>query len=64
MGVPFNDYLSNYRMNMAKVLLETTDMKISEIGEKLQYKNISAFIRSFRITYGVTPGHYRQTLDK
>ncbi|AEI44642.1 AraC family transcriptional regulator [Paenibacillus mucilaginosus] len=64
MGVPFSDYLSEYRMNMAKVLLETTTLKISEVGEKLQYKNISAFIRSFRKTFGMTPGQYRDLIDQ
>ncbi|WP_396135534.1 helix-turn-helix domain-containing protein [Bacillus sp. 3255] len=63
MGIPFSDYLSDYRMNMAKVMLETTSLKISEIGEKLQYKNISAFIRNFRKTFGMTPGSYRELLE-
>lgn len=62
-GETFSDYLSDYRMKMAKVMLETTDMKISEIGERLQYKNISAFIRSFRKIYDVTPGQYREKMD-
>ncbi|MFC0215800.1 helix-turn-helix domain-containing protein [Paenibacillus chartarius] len=61
-GMPFSDYLSDYRMKMAKVMLETTDMKIAEIGEKLQYKNISSFIRSYRKTYGTTPGKYREKI--
>ncbi|MBD0384047.1 helix-turn-helix domain-containing protein [Paenibacillus sedimenti] len=63
-GTTFSDYLSDYRMKMAKVMLETTDMKVSEIGEKLQYKNISAFIRSFRKIYDITPGQYREKLDQ
>ncbi|MZQ85792.1 helix-turn-helix domain-containing protein [Paenibacillus sp. 5J-6] len=63
MGIPFSDYLSDYRMNMAKVMLETTTLKISEIGEKLQYKNISAFIRNFRKTFGTTPGSYRELFE-
>ncbi|ULL18305.1 AraC family transcriptional regulator [Paenibacillus sp. H1-7] len=64
MGVSFSDYLSEYRMNKAKEMLETTTMKISEIGEKLQYKNISAFIRTFRKTFGTTPGQYREQLEQ
>jgi AraC-like DNA-binding protein len=59
MGVAFSDYLSDYRMNWAKQVLETTDLKISEISEKLQYKNTSAFIRTFRKAVGMTPGQYR-----
>lgn len=63
-GMTFSEYLSDYRMKMAKVLLETTDKKISEIGEHLQYKNISAFIRSFRKMYDMTPGQYRENLTR
>jgi two-component system, response regulator YesN len=62
-GIPFSDYLSDYRMKMAGMLLETTQLKVSEIGERLQYKNISAFIRSFRKMYGVTPGKYRERFE-
>ncbi|WP_454192425.1 helix-turn-helix domain-containing protein [Paenibacillus sp. Marseille-Q7038] len=59
-GHTFSDYVSEFRMKMAKHMLETTNMKISEIGEKLRYKNISAFIRAFRKMYGSTPGQYRE----
>lgn len=61
MGVTYSEYLTDYRMNQAKRMLETTDMKISEIGEKIRYTNISAFIRTFRKTFGMTPGKYRET---
>ncbi|MBX4148862.1 AraC family transcriptional regulator [Paenibacillus lautus] len=60
MGVSFSEYLSEYRMNIAKNLLATTEMKVSEIGQKVSYTNISAFIRTFRRTFGVTPGQYRE----
>jgi YesN/AraC family two-component response regulator len=61
-GVTFSEYLSDYRMKMAKVMLETTDLKISEIGERLQYKNISSFIRSYKKLYEITPGQYRDKM--
>ncbi|MNT98758.1 HTH-type transcriptional regulator GadW [compost metagenome] len=64
MGIAFSDYVSEYRMNMAKILLETTDLKIAEIGTRLQYKNNSAFIRSFRKVHGITPGQYREYAEK
>ncbi|RAU93567.1 AraC family transcriptional regulator [Paenibacillus sp. YN15] len=64
MGITFSDYVAEYRMNMAKILLETTDLKIAEIGAKLQYKNNSAFIRSFRKVHGITPGQYREHAEK
>jgi two-component system, response regulator YesN len=61
-GVTFSEYLSDYRMKMAKMLLETTDLKVSEIGERLQYKNISSFIRSYKKLYEITPGQYRDKM--
>lgn len=64
MGVSFSEYLSEYRMNIAKNLLATTEMKVSEVGQKVSYTNISAFIRTFRRTFGVTPGQYREQLHR
>lgn len=63
-GINFSEYLVEYRVNIAKKLLETTNMKISSIAEKLQYTNTSAFIRTFRRIAGVTPGQYREQLDQ
>ncbi|MCI1777737.1 AraC family transcriptional regulator [Paenibacillus lautus] len=62
MGVSFSEYISEYRMNIAKNLLATTEMKVSDIGRKVSYTNISAFIRTFRRTFGLTPGQYREQL--
>lgn len=62
MGVSFSEYLCEYRMNYARNLLATTDMKVSEIGQSVSYTNISAFIRTFRRTFGLTPGQYRDQL--
>ncbi|MCM3781705.1 helix-turn-helix domain-containing protein [Neobacillus mesonae] len=59
-GMPFSDYLTTYRMNKAKLLLESTDMLVSDIGHKLKYANTSAFIRTFRKSAGMTPGQYRE----
>ncbi|WP_260871298.1 AraC family transcriptional regulator [Paenibacillus sp. Y412MC10] len=63
MGVSFSEYISEYRMNIAKNLLATTEMKVSEIGRKVSYTNISAFIRTFRRAFGLTPGQYREQLN-
>ena len=63
-GTTFSEYLTEYRMKMAKIMLETTDMKIAEISEKLRYKNISSFIRSYKKMYDITPGQYRDSVIK
>ncbi|PYI57396.1 helix-turn-helix domain-containing protein [Paenibacillus flagellatus] len=59
-GVTFSDYLAEYRMNVAKEWLETTTLRLSEIAEKLNYSNTTAFIRIFRKVVGMTPGQYRE----
>ncbi|MBB6734456.1 helix-turn-helix domain-containing protein [Cohnella zeiphila] len=59
-GVNFSDYLSEYRMKMAKKWLVETNMKISEIAEKLKYNTPANFIRYFRKLEGCTPGQYRE----
>ncbi|MFE5322134.1 helix-turn-helix domain-containing protein [Paenibacillus sp. NPDC056579] len=64
MGINFSEYLTDYRMSMAKTWLETTSLKISEIAEKLNYTNTTAFIRTFRKLVGMTPGQYRDEFLK
>jgi AraC-like DNA-binding protein len=59
-GIKFIDYLQTHRMNVAKQWLVETDMKISQIAERLQYNNAQNFIRYFRRTEGMTPGQYRE----
>ena len=43
------------RMNKAKELLETTNMKISQIAKEVGFSNNSYFCRSFREFFGDTP---------
>ncbi|MDI4645148.1 AraC family transcriptional regulator [Cohnella hashimotonis] len=59
-GMNFSDYLSLYRMEVAKKWLTQTDMKINEIAERLRYNNAQNFIRYFRKLEGTTPGQYRE----
>lgn len=58
--VSFSDYLSEYRLNVAKKWLEETDMKIGDIAQKLRYTNSQNFIRYFSKIEGITPGQYRE----
>ncbi|TVY11723.1 helix-turn-helix domain-containing protein [Paenibacillus cremeus] len=59
LGISFSDYLLHFRLKKAMEMLENTDMKITEIAEKLRYNNSQNFIRSFRKLAGMTPGMYR-----
>ncbi|WP_456276438.1 helix-turn-helix domain-containing protein [Bacillus sp. AK128] len=59
-NISFSEYLSSYRLNMAKTWLLETEMSVKEISEKLKYNNSQNFIRSFRKSEGTTPGKYRE----
>ncbi|NQX61145.1 helix-turn-helix domain-containing protein [Paenibacillus qinlingensis] len=63
-GVNFGDYLLQYRLTIAKKMLVETNMKISDISEKLKYTNSTNFIRSFRKVEGETPGQYRERMQE
>ncbi|PZE21050.1 helix-turn-helix transcriptional regulator [Paenibacillus xerothermodurans] len=64
MGVTFIEYLTAYRMSMAKNMLEGTNLKITEIAERLNYNSSTGFIRTFRKLTGMTPGQYREANSK
>lgn len=59
-GESFWDYLTNLRISKAKMFLETTEMKIGVISEKVGYKNSSHFCRIFKETVGVSPAEYKE----
>lgn len=58
-GINFSEYLSNYRIEIAKQLLRDTNMKIADIAEKLQYSTASNFNRIFKKVVQITPSQYR-----
>lgn len=59
-GIGISKYIKNVRMEKARELLLGTNMKISDICEKVGYTNLSYFCRSFRNEYGMTPDQYRR----
>ncbi|WP_240479682.1 response regulator transcription factor [Paenibacillus wynnii] len=58
-GINYVDYVTNVRIEASKKLLEETNMKISEIAEKVGYQH-SWFNRVFKKSEGVTPTQYRE----
>ncbi|NMA66021.1 MAG: helix-turn-helix domain-containing protein [Clostridiaceae bacterium] len=58
-GQNFIDYLIELRMEKAKELLRTTELKIYEISKKVGYENIYYFSRIFSKVVGVSPKQYQ-----
>jgi transcriptional regulator GlxA family with amidase domain len=53
------DYLHMLRVEKAKELLSTSDMKIAKITEVVGFGNVKTFIRVFKTFTGLTPGIFR-----
>ena len=60
MGQNFITYLQTLRMDQAKRLLRTTDMKVFEIGLKVGYGDEKHFLKLFRSMFGLSPTEYRR----
>jgi AraC-like DNA-binding protein len=52
-------YLHTLRMEEAKHLLETTWLRVKEIGSMVGIAGQSHFVREFKRVYGTTPVNYR-----
>ncbi|WP_026511371.1 response regulator transcription factor [Butyrivibrio sp. LC3010] len=58
-GCGINKYIKNVRMEKAREMLLTTNMKIADIGISVGFKNDSYFVKSFRDHFGKTPEKVR-----
>lgn len=57
-------YLTDYRMKVAKSLLDASPDKIGQVAQHCGYSNASYFNRLFKNTYGITPKQYREKKAK
>ena len=62
MGITCIDYINDYRLNIATNLLETTDIQVMEIANKVGISNVSYFNRIFKKKFNLTPKEYRKNL--
>lgn len=51
-------FLIDYKMELARTLLESGDYNVNEVGLKIGYSTSSHFIAAFKKKYGVTPKKY------
>ncbi len=59
---PFN-YLILYRLEAAKVMLQSSEMSITEIAMQCGFDSVSYFDRVFRKYYWLTPKEFRGNMD-
>lgn len=56
-------FLFDYKMEIARKLLESGEHNVNEVGLKVGYSTSSHFISAFKKKYGTTPKKYIQSLN-
>ena len=59
-GLAVSQYIRFAKVERARVLLESTELSVREIAERLAFNTVNYFIQSFRETAGCTPAQYRK----
>ncbi|MGN0695341.1 MAG: helix-turn-helix domain-containing protein [Oscillospiraceae bacterium] len=57
--IRFVDYITAVKLHRAAWLLKKTDIKVVDIANRLDYKDIGYFSRQFKKLFGLTPSEYR-----
>ena len=56
-------FLFDYKMEVARKLLESGENNVNEVGLKVGYSTASHFISAFKKKYGTTPKKYAQSIN-
>lgn len=63
LGVSFQEFVNEVRLNEAVRLLRETNLPITEIATKSGFSNLSSFNNFFKCKYENTPSNYRKRLE-
>ena len=63
MNIGLSEYISNYRIEKAKILLVNTDESIEQIAYKVGFSSLRTFNRAFLKYESVTPSKYRNSVN-
>lgn len=61
-GKVFSQYLNDYRIDMAKEMLQTRKIKVCDLAEAVGIRNSSYFCALFKSRFGISPGDYKDIL--
>jgi AraC-like DNA-binding protein len=63
-GKTITEYINQYRVEKASILLLNTDESIASIGESVGFDDLNYFSRVFKKTRGMSPKEYRSQYTK
>ena len=58
-GISIKKYINQQKIELVKEMLIYEDLELSQIGSKLQYRNVAHLINEFTKETGVSPNFYR-----
>ncbi len=58
-NIRFVDYISSIKLLRAAWLLKNTEMKVGEIAQKIDYKDVAYFSKQFKKSFSCSPSEYR-----
>ncbi|MEP0956633.1 helix-turn-helix transcriptional regulator [Microcoleus sp. FACHB-1515] len=61
-GMPPHQYITQQRIDRAKLLLSATQLSITEVTFQVGFSNQSHFTAQFRKLVGATPKQYRERI--
>ena len=59
LGINVSDYINNFKMERAALMLKTSNLNIAEIGYASGFSSPNYFSTAFKNKYGVTPKEYK-----
>ena len=57
--VTVHQFVLRLRLNEARHMLEASQQTVTDVSLEVGYSSLSAFIRAFRLQFGMTPSDYR-----
>lgn len=61
-GINFSEYLIQYRLERAKMLLNNFELSIADVAKHVGYSDVRYFSKIFCKAFGIKPSEYRRTL--
>lgn len=62
-GMAFGEWLASERLTLAQDLLESTELPIEVIVERIGFSSVLTFRNKFKERFSVTPNHWRKTFQ-
>ena len=62
-GIGFSSYITGRKINMAKSLLQFSDLKVNTIALELSWQDANYFCRIFKKETGIAPSDFRKTIS-